>query len=333
MLNLYKMFMMIFFIMPANSQYLVGSQRDEHGCVMDGGYEWCESTSSCVRQWETPCHMIPDSNQSHPIDPLIQEPGPVIDCNPCPPPFLCPMPYMPNINMNNCKLNSYIDECGCQTRCPSYDCTDININSCQQDSDCLNTQFCRVVNNHILLNGRRTLQQSECVDKLDIGSSCGGYTPPEFQTRCLDNLECVNTMGPMVADAPGECREPCSANQVRDDNGDCVNNIPSIPSNCLTWYDGCNTCQVRNGEANMCTLMYCFVQNTPYCMTFHRDELLLNDICYRFCEDSSQSSVDLRDNCPSNTICKSTFNENSMSMISYDSCGERAWTCQMITNH
>ena len=263
-MNLFNIFFIISQVFT-NGQMLVGSQRDDHGCVSDGGYQWCESTSSCVRQWETPCPVMPVLHPP-PIDPLpIQEPGPVIDCNPCPPPVPCPMPYMPNINMNNCKLNSYTDECGCQTRCPSYDCTDININSCSQDSDCLNTQFCRIINNHILLNGRRVLQQSECVDKLDIGGTCGGYTPPEYQTRCLDNLECVNTMGPMIADAPGECREPCSDNQVRDDNGDCVNNIPN---NCATWFDGCNTCQVRDGIANICTLMYCFTQNTPYCMNY-----------------------------------------------------------------
>ena len=73
----------------------------------------------------------------------------------------------------------------------------------------------------------------------------------------------------MVADAPGECREPCSENQVRADNGDCVNTpVNNIPSNCATWFDGCNTCQVRDGRADICTRMYCFTQNTAYCMNY-----------------------------------------------------------------
>ena len=33
----------------------LGSQRDDHGCSLDGGYQWCESTSQCQRAWETPC--------------------------------------------------------------------------------------------------------------------------------------------------------------------------------------------------------------------------------------------------------------------------------------
>jgi hypothetical protein len=38
------------------------------------------------------------------------------------------------------------------------------------------------------------------------------------------------------------------------------------PSDCLTWYDGCNTCSLMNGELGACTEMYCFQQNTPYCI-------------------------------------------------------------------
>lgn len=38
------------------------------------------------------------------------------------------------------------------------------------------------------------------------------------------------------------------------------------PINCLTWNDGCNTCQLLNGEIGGCTEMLCFQQGTPYCM-------------------------------------------------------------------
>ena len=44
-------------IMPTNPQMvgLPGSQRDDNGCVLDGGYEWCEHSQSCERPWITPC--------------------------------------------------------------------------------------------------------------------------------------------------------------------------------------------------------------------------------------------------------------------------------------
>ena len=37
---------------------LIGFQHDDHNCVTDGGYQWCQATESCVRPWITPCHNI-----------------------------------------------------------------------------------------------------------------------------------------------------------------------------------------------------------------------------------------------------------------------------------
>ena len=36
---------------------LPGSQKDDHDCVLDGGYEWCERTQTCQRSWESPCDV------------------------------------------------------------------------------------------------------------------------------------------------------------------------------------------------------------------------------------------------------------------------------------
>ena len=63
------------------------------------------------------------------------------------------------------------------------------------------------------------------------GEICGGMMKPSHS--CAKPLECVNTKGPLIADAPGTCRVKC--NTKRDDWGNC------IPSNCNVWNDGCNT--------------------------------------------------------------------------------------------
>jgi hypothetical protein len=34
---------------------LVGSDRDEHGCIGSAGYSWCELKQKCIRPWEEPC--------------------------------------------------------------------------------------------------------------------------------------------------------------------------------------------------------------------------------------------------------------------------------------
>jgi len=46
------------------------------------------------------------------------------------------------------------------------------------------------------------------------------------------------------------------------------NNHNAIPSNCVSWYDGCNTCQVNNGILGACTRMMCFREGNPYCLRF-----------------------------------------------------------------
>ena len=323
-MSLFKTLINIIFITEISSQQTyrppsVGSQRDDHNCMLDGGYQWCDTTQSCIRPWETICGTIDKQNSN------------TNDCNKlCPPPIPCPMPYMPNINMDNCRISTEADSCGCIIGCPHYDCSS---NNCNSDSDCHIHQFCRQIRTPIM-NGRRNQELlSECVDKVGINKTCGGMVQPEFQTRCLDGLECVNTMGPMIADAPGQCKEPCNHNEIRNDNGVCIIQESRIPENCATWYDGCNTCQVRNGVAEICTMMYCFTNNPTRCITYYRDNtpnnLLLGDKCYRFCEYGLEEPINRKNDCPTNSVCRPTFNESSVSMISYDSCYDRAWTCQI----
>lgn len=63
-------------------------------------------------------------------------------------------------------------------------------------------------------------------------------------------------------------------NSWKQENIEFVLNQPNIlskgiPSNCDTWYDGCNTCRVSNGVIGACTRMMCFREETSYCMSFN----------------------------------------------------------------
>ena len=42
-----------------------------------------------------------------------------------------------------------------------------------------------------------------------------------------------------------------------------------IPNNCLSWYDGCNTCQVREGVLRGCSRLMCFTEGNPHCLSFN----------------------------------------------------------------
>ena len=279
-----------------------GGVSDQHGCVLDGGYSWCEPSQKCIRPWEEDCvtegetDFCPNSNIqmcrmacAEPVCPsgqcamrmgnccdyICSEPSVDVDscdgsCPPLPP---CPMPAI----SVGCRMTPPVyDHCGCQSSCGSLDCSQNN--------------------------------------KVGVGGTCGGFMPYGMANTCEDGLECVNTMGPMVADAPGTCQQPC--NGVRDSNGRCSENTPEIPWNCASWNDGCNTCQVENGVIGACTLMMCFTNNEPHCSSYYSGELRLNDLCYRFCEDGTMSQIDRRKDCPKGTTCVA---ENTV-LVSFDSC-------------
>tara|TARA_R110000796_G_scaffold86034_3_gene186298 strand:+ start:265 stop:615 length:351 start_codon:yes stop_codon:yes gene_type:complete len=42
----------------------------------------------------------------------------------------------------------------------------------------------------------------------------------------------------------------------------------SYPTDCLGWYDGCNTCNLVDGKIGACTMMYCFTNNPPQCSVY-----------------------------------------------------------------
>ena len=51
-----KLWLMLTNILPVFSQLMsIGGQKDKHGCVLDGGYQWCDSLNKCVRPWIEPC--------------------------------------------------------------------------------------------------------------------------------------------------------------------------------------------------------------------------------------------------------------------------------------
>tara|TARA_B100001123_G_C15226861_1_gene993496 strand:+ start:677 stop:1312 length:636 start_codon:yes stop_codon:yes gene_type:complete len=207
-MNLIKIFT-LFLSNFAFSQPMMGSQHDEHNCISDGGYSWCESTSSCVRPWVTPCpNVVAETHQTE---------------------------YCQSSSMQLCRM-----------MCPTPKC---NANQC-------------------------AMRQGSC------------------------------------------CNYKCQNNNVLGGN------TIQIPENCISWFDGCNTCSVVNGKIGGCTMMMCFRHGTPKCRQYNNN-LKLNNICYQFCEDNSQPMINKRNDCPSGTTCSST----QLNQISFDTCGDRALRC------
>jgi hypothetical protein len=52
---------------PEEQHPIVGSDRDEHGCIGSAGYTWCPKKNKCLREWEESCSVD------------IQSPAPTAD--------------------------------------------------------------------------------------------------------------------------------------------------------------------------------------------------------------------------------------------------------------
>lgn len=103
----------------------------------------------------------------------------------------------------------------------------------------------------------------------------------------------------------------------------------NIPADCVSWFDGCNRCMVRDGQMVGCTRMMCVQTQAPRCLLHSvHTSLSNNDVCYRFCEDGSETNVDRRNECPSGTTCASV---SASDVVGFDSCGSRALRC--VTPH
>ncbi len=118
----------LFSILNVNvhSQALVGGARDDHSCLIGAGYTWCESSNSCIRQWETPCEdyysscddclnkQMKGMNIACPqdCDMIAVDPMPPMIIDPLPPPSP-PIACSEVMCMMYCENGNRLDENGC----------------------------------------------------------------------------------------------------------------------------------------------------------------------------------------------------------------------------
>jgi len=105
-------------------------------------------------------------------------------------------------------------------------------------------------------------------------------------TWCASSDTCVRTWEtpcPPIIDQPLIITDvPCNdvMCDLHCDNGFRVNEqgcsmcicnegiLDGIPNGCVSWFDGCNTCSVLNGVTQVCSMMYCITDQSPYCLLY-----------------------------------------------------------------
>ena len=91
----------------------------------------------------------------------------------------------------------------------------------------------------------------------DAGSPLldSGSTAPDSGSSTVD-------AGPTVADTVATSPDtPGSSPDAQLPAGEC-------PKDCTSWYNGCNTCQCKDGKIGGCTKMGCPTKKNPYCKKY-----------------------------------------------------------------
>ena len=347
----------------------VGGQRGSNDCLIGAGYNWCESSQSCIRQWETPCKDL-DRIAIDPIPPIVAPPVPTPSA-PTPIAVDPPMNVCPEVMcMMYCEFGNVIDSNGCQM-CQCNEALPPPIT----DSDCILTQpscddytyVCPKMTEMTNCNtggieGYTTYRLS-LVIKPDMNikniyaiygdENNNMYLPPAYQsdtkinyniggalpllitldsnvnydswltigitngdidnkisTVGIDFNSWTSRMGLTIDNGAVFVMDPeidiiegneyvigqlsvrtgaeftaivsvqgktidnsvdksWSEQNIRFDLSSPQNIIHyTIPNDCISWYDGCNTCMVNDGVLGACTRMMCFREDTPRCIQY-----------------------------------------------------------------
>ncbi len=50
--------LMLVLVLGCTPDKPIGGERDEHGCYLMAGYQWCEEKQKCLRTWEEECESL-----------------------------------------------------------------------------------------------------------------------------------------------------------------------------------------------------------------------------------------------------------------------------------
>ena len=100
-----------------------------------------------------------------------------------------------------------------------------------------------------------------------------------------------------------------------------------VDEGCASWYDGCNTCAVRDGRLDACTEMYCETPKEPKCLDSDANGCADDpDWCYGDCSPNDCAYVGQKVK-PDGTLarCKAKNTDGERSAL--EACPATCGTC------
>ena len=170
----------------------------------------------------------------------------------------------------NCYISAGYKWCESQNRCVRpwiTPCPDIyTTKMCPSSPNQLCRMMCPTIN---CKKDECAMRTGTCCDikcvpfKLKIGSVCksGGVETGLGINRindCPKDSKCLPSNAISIG---GEVPWVCQISIPLNTNDEL--------KNCKSWYDGCNTCSVKNDKIVGCTMMYCIRKNKSKCLVYN----------------------------------------------------------------
>ena len=101
---------------------------------------------------------------------------------------------------------------------------------------------------------------------------CSGTFAKSCKHRCAYNANCPCQCDKACVKAKDCCKDMTQFCPIAEEDKDAGADVPDIqladgecPKLCAIWYDGCNTCQCKDGKIAGCTKLACPTKKEPYC--------------------------------------------------------------------
>lgn len=248
---------------------MLGGNQDDNGCILDAGYEWCESKGYCLRSWEEDC---PNGNgedvQACPEGCTTWFDG----CNTCTcngvgqvggcTRMFCSEPETP-------QCYGFDEEAMYENNPSTSDTSDTEVTEENKPTSSLegSNACCKAMTVDCMACANDMSNEEYCGQYPDT-VGCDAYTPPAWETQLQQQAQLAEQQAQQQGGLNGQ---PGTGSQGGFSDG-VQPQQQACPPGCTSWFDGCNTCTCDGeGQVGGCTMMMCFQSETPQCYAYGED--------------------------------------------------------------